>query len=300
MAAEYFDVTWGRTRLWCSSIQTDNSRTQVVHELSTGDTHPVQDRGLAPRRVRCELLFVDMHNEKLSALERFLIFKGQVDNGNEEVFTHPIDGSYPAKVGEFNYTIDEDGNFADVTAEFIAADEVVAVNPAGPGQTTPTGIDAVQARADELLADMTEFEIDSTIPADAIAAVDAWTSGDTVPTRDIVNQTADLSEQLSSFIEDEGLEDDLELWDVYRSTILLGDAIRSAALAATSETASIFIVKIAAPTSVLGLAARTYGGLEAEDRERQIRNLNDIRTTSGLLEPGMEIAMPARSSSRTF
>lgn len=296
MITDFYDTTWGIVRLFCSSISTENSRKQVVHELATGDVHPVSDRGMAVRRTRCSLLFDEMPGEPRSAFDRFLEFKAQVDRGDDAIFTHPIDGSYLAKVGEFSYVIDEDSNIVDASAEFISNDEIIAVRPAAVGTAAATGVDDVAARADELTANLDAKGLTSDVPELAKTTVDAWTSGDSVPTRDVVNETAELIEKIGSFIEDNGLEDDLELWDVYVSTILLGDSIRAAALAATSDAPSIFVMRVALPTSVLALVLRVYPASEAEDRERQVRELNDLRTPSGLISAGSDVIMPSRSS----
>jgi hypothetical protein len=297
MITDYFDTTWGIIRLFCSAIVTDNSRKQVVHELATGDVHPVQDRGLVPRKTRCSLLFDEMPGESKSAFDRFLEFKAQVDRGDDAIFTHPIDGSYLAKVGEFTYEIDEDSNIVNAVAEFIANDEITAVRPSAVGSAAATGVDDVEARADELRASLDAYGIESTAPELAKTTVDGWSSGESVPTRDVMNQTAELVEAIGQMIELEGLEDDIELWPVYVSAIMLGDSIRAAALAVTSEAPAVFVMRVAVPTSVLALVLRIYPAVEAEDRERQVRELNDLRTPSGLISAGTDLIMPSTSSS---
>lgn len=292
MADELYDISWGSVRLWCSSISTVNSRTQVIHALATGDDHPVQDRGAAPRVTRCSLLFDEMPGEARSALARFLEFKAQVDSGEEHVFVHPVDGGYFAKVGEFTYDIDEDENIVNVSCEFIPNQVIAAVLQPGLGTLPGAGFDAVEASAADLLADLEDSNIVSTVPQDAIDAIAGWQE-EGITTRDILVSVAELSDSLASLIEDQELEGDLALFDCYRSAIMLGEAIRAAAVGATSETSSIFFLKIATPQSVLALVVRIYGGAEAEDRERQVRALNDIRTPGGLLDSGTELAMPS-------
>lgn len=296
--ADYFDITWGRIRLWCSSITTDNSRTQVVHELASGDDHPVQDRGRVPRKATCSLLFIEMPTEVLSFRDRFEEFAAQVDRGDVELFTHPINGSYFVHVENFTYDIDEDGNISNAVAVFIAAAEIQDLYPAQLGSAASTGIDSVGARADALSDALADFEIESTVAEDAKASSAAWIDSDTITTRDITVDISETADAIDALITDAGLQDDLLLWPAYQAAVLLNAAYRSAADAATSETPSIFFMLISTPTSVLALVTRVYGGAESTMRERQFRSLNDMRSPGGLIDSGETVAMPARSSRR--
>lgn len=129
---------------------------------------------------------------------------------------------------------------------------------------------------------------------DARASVASWTDED-VPTRKIIIDATRLSESIATMIEVGGFERDITLWPAFRASIMLGQAIRSAVIAATSETPSIIVVRVQHRTALLAAAARIYGGFDADRRARQIRELNDIRTP-GWLDPGDYLA-PARPSS---
>lgn len=294
MIGELYDTTWGPIRMWCSSISFTGGRSQIVHELATGDDHPVEDRGRAPRRFRCELLFDDMPGESTSAIDRLRTFELAVERGAEELFQHPVGARAFVKVSTWEYEIDEDSNVASATVEFLASQPIEAVHPAGIGTSPISGVDMVAARADELDAALESVDIDSTVPTEMVAAQASWVDTDTVPTRDILVQLASFSDQLATLVSQ--LEDDIAYFEAYRAAIMLGEAFRNAALAATSETSSIFVLKIATPISLLALVTRIYGGAESEDRERQVRSLNDVRTPGGLLEAGAELVMPSRST----
>lgn len=296
---EFNDVTWGNVRLWCSRVSTSHGRSIVVHELAEGDDHPTQDRGLAPRRVSCELLFTEMPTEASSALARFNAFKAQVDSGEQLLFSHPIDTPFYARVEDFDYELDEDGNFASVTCTFLKSGESEAPRAAGAGATAAAGEDAVAARAAEFDTELAAVGIESTLGADALAAIDVWAESDDVPTRQIIVDVAGLSARLSAFIEEEDLENDLALFGVFKATIMLGAAIRAAALAALAETPKLTAVLIATPISLLALCVRMYGGLEAEDRTRQVLALNDLRSPAWI-EAGTVVMMPVPSRTRSL
>lgn len=294
---EFHDCTWGNVRLWCARLDTDNSRTIVVHELADGDAHPTQDRGLAPRRVTCELLFVDMPREATPPLARFLAFKAQVDDGEPLVFQHPLGEAYYARAENFTHTIDEDGNL-EASATFIRANDGDDPVPVGVGTSNAAGGSLVAVRAEEFDEAFADVGIPSTIGTDAIAYQDAWSDADEVPTRDVLVNTAELSARLVATIEDEGLELDLALFPAYRAAILLGAAIRSAAIAALSETPRVTAVRIGRPMSIYALARSIYGGAQTEDRARQIIDLNDIRHPAWI-EEGTIVMIPVPPSSRS-
>lgn len=299
MAIEgYVQATWGRLTLWVARLDGNESRSLVVHDPSRGDEHAVDDHGAGPRPIRLSLLFDEMTGESETPIVRFQRLRAQVKAlstmSTPPIFQHPLGEVFPAKVGEFTYVIDEHSNVRDVVIEFYPAGDVQTVTPAGAGVAGSTGEGAVTQAADDLDAALEAAGMDATdVTAAARDAQTSWTSGETVPTRQVFVDTANLTEQLGVMIDELGLEDDLELWDVYKATIMLSEAIRVAAIAATSEVPSVFVYKVVQPVALLALMARLYGGAEAEDRARQAEELNDIRTP-GWLEPGEELVLPTR------
>lgn len=298
MIGELYDTMWGDIRLWCSSMSTENGRAQVIHRPATttsASDFEVSDRGPDPRRVVCQLLFDFMTNDSTPPLDRFKAFKAQVDSGSEEVFTHPIEGSFFVHVEAFTYEIDEDSNIASASVTFIASGLISPISPARNASAALAGDDSVITHAD-LLADlMADNDISSTVPVDAKAAIASWDTGDAVPTRTILQDAQALDAQITALIDGSQLDADLALWDTYQEAIQLQAAIRDAALAATSETETIFFLKVTVDVSVLALMVQVYGGAAASTKERQFRSLNDV---GAMLHPGDEVAMPAVSSRR--
>lgn len=132
------------------------------------------------------------------------------------------------------------------------------------------------------------------LDADARASVASWTD-ENVSIRSIAIDAARLSNSIATMIELGGFERVLRLHPAFRAAILFGDSIRNAVVAATSETPSVFVIRLGRATSLLALAARTYGGADAQTRARQIAGMNDIRTP-GWVDPGSYL-MPARPQS---
>jgi hypothetical protein len=381
--SELVQATWGSIRLWATDIHTESSRTQVVHNLSSGDIHPVQDRGLRERRDRCTLVFDDFPGQPTPA-EAFQRIEAAKNSGAAAIFTHPLGASYLARIGEFSGQLNEDDTIS-ATAEFIQDGDIEPVTPAGAATSGVTGEASVNQAADDMDAALEaqvigfpkgvpakiDFSkpVDTAIPhaftlnkqanldetftvganfggsadfgvaatgtgfasgsviafadafilasgsataaasadasafafsyasaaltSDARSAVSSWASTPDLSTRQVLIDAARLSAGVSSMIEVGGFENDLQLFDAFKAAIMLGQAIRSAALAATSETKSVFVMRVTTTTALLPLAARIYGGAEAQDRTRQIEQLNDI-PTPGWLDVG-DYLMPTRT-----
>lgn len=298
-----YKVTWGRLRLWCSTVTSNNGRTPVIHELATGDEHPVQDRGLAPRKTKLSLLFDDFPSEDDPPITRFRQLLDQIEGGGDQIFTHPVRGSYLVKVGEFDYDIDEDGNVSNCSLELIANQPIAAVQAAGAGTSPSAGSDAVNTRADALQAACDDAQLDTALPALAKGIQSNWDDigdqGAGVPIRQVLSDAANVSQQVADFIEVAALEDDLDLWPVYQAAIFLGDAVRASSLAVTSSAAAVFVLTIRVPISVLALIINVYGGGDAADLETQIHQLNDLETIGGLIQPG-DVVLPVAGASVEF
>ncbi len=166
--------------------------------------------------------------------------------------------------------------FAAAYAAAFAVAQVTAVAPAS-GMTSSSAFAFAHAAA--------------ALDTDARTSVASWTD-EGITTRKIMNDTARLSDSIGAMIEVGGFERDLALWPAFRASIMLGEAIRSAAVAATSETPAVFVMRVQSPVALIAIAARIYGGQDAQARTRQILALNDIRTP-GWLDPG-DYLMPQR------
>lgn len=281
--------SFGSVRLWISKLSTDKSRTQVVHETSTGDDHVVQDRGQVITRASGTILFDWMNGDLLSPLDRLNEFQASLDE-DSRVFTHPIEGSYNARIGNFKYDIDEHGTIT-AEVEFIAVQTVRSVVPAGAGSIPANGEGAVEAASDAYAAELGELGIDDQGLADATkASVDAWNSDADPNPRQIYADTGAYSSKLSD--QASGMEDDLDAWQAYKSVLLLSEAVRIAAEAATADTATTFILKLGGDVALRSMLAEEYGADEADLRYTQVMRLNDIQVP-GLIGRGTELVMPA-------
>jgi hypothetical protein len=281
-----FDVPifWGGIRLWAEAGDVDVSRTLTPHELVQGDEHPLHDAGLAAKPIRLSILFDEFPDEPLSAEDRLQRLLAQHRTGRSFMFSHPIEGNFLAKIGQFQYRQDDDSNYtADIT--FYPSDQDTPVSPAGAGVPAIAGETSVDAAADAL--DDAVEDLDEDLQADANelaaaarAASSSWIKGAEVLTRKVMADLADITNRINALIVDHFLDHRLELFDAWLAAILLGDSTREAAAAATSEVAKVFTVRIEEPVVLLALCAQIYGGADAPTRERQIREMNDLRSST--------------------
>lgn len=287
--AEFFECFWGGVRLWLARISTDNGRSLVVQEATRGDVPWVDDRGRAPHRVTCSLLFDQMIRETTSPKERFLRFKALAEQGKPQVFTHPLEGSFLARLGRFDHVVDQDGVIS-AEVEFIAVEETRTIEPLDLGGAAAAGEEAVAAAADAADAALAAADLESDLPGDAKAASAGWLGGAEVDARQVFVDVGSLSERIGAEIADLQLETDLALWSVFKAYVLLDEAIRAAGGAAIGE-GTIFTIRLAAQSSLRPLLATMYPADEVDERMRQALALNVVANPTRL-EPGTELRLP--------
>lgn len=285
--ADFYRSSFGDLPLWISRIYTDKSRSQVIHELSAGDDYVVQDRGQAPLKSRVTILFDWMNGDDLAPLDRLRKFTALVDD-KPRMFTHPVEGTFLARVGAWNYDVDASGVISG-EAELIRVGDVAAVSPAGAGGIPAAGDGAVAAAADALDLELEGIGQPSVLPQQAAAAVDGWAAQGTPNPRDVLTQTGSLTQRLGD--QAAGFESDLNDWAAFKATLLLAESVRAAAESATADTASTFVVKIGSTIALRALIASIYGADEADRRYEQAMQLNDIANPAWI-EPGTELVLP--------
>lgn len=283
---QFYESSFGGQRLWLSRISTDLSRTVVVHELSHGDEHPVQDQGRGPVRVTASARF-DWFLDDVAPIDQIRALKALIDD-KPRILSHPVEGSFLARVGPFTYDVGEDSV---ITAElqFFAVQEVVAVSPAGAGGIPASAEGAVAAAATSLTAELDELGVASTLPTEAAAAADSWSADPELNPRAVYAQTGSLTERISILADD--LEADHDTWPAYRATILLAEALRAAAESATAALAQTFQLQVGAPIALRALVASIYGADEADDRYLQAMRLNDLANPA-CIDAGTMLQMP--------
>lgn len=284
----FFEARYGGLKLWASDISWSSGRDIVVHKLSRGNMHPKQDRGRVDRVAKVTLQFDEMDGDDLSARERIDQIEAFIDDGEPQVFQHPLAGAYLARIGAFEVKADAN-SIVTADIEIYPEEEPRAVTPVGFGTAAISADGVVAAAADKADAQLAAIGATSLLPAQARAADASWQAG--ANTRTVLSDVAKLSSFVGEEIERLRLETDMKKWQAFKAVIALSDSILSSARAVTSDVAQIFTMRIARPISLNVLLARIYGGADVETRRLQTLSLNDVRTP-GWLPVGAELRLP--------
>lgn len=284
---DYYRSSFGGLQLWLNKLSTDRGRTQVVHELSSGDDYVVQDRGRVPQRARGTAMFDWMDGDAIEPLDRLRALQALVDE-KPRILSHPVSGSFLARVAAFTEEVDERGVIT-AELEFIPVSAIAAVAPAAAGGIPATGQGAVQAAAAALAFELEDAGIDSTLPDDAIAAVNSWSDTDLIDPRTVITQTGSLTSQLGAQADE--LDGDIALWSAFKATVNLAEAVRTAAQAATALSAQNFAMLVGGPVALRAILASVYSAEEADFRYDEVLQLNDIANPAWI-EPGTQLLLP--------
>lgn len=287
MADTFYKSSFGGLRLWISRISTDKSRTQIKHELSAGDQFVVQDRGRSLLTARVTVLCDYMDGDDLSPIDRIRKLSSLVDD-QPRVFSHPIEGSFLARVGPFTYEID-DKSVITAEVEFTSVDDVVAVAPVTAGTLLGPGAGAVEAAADAMTAELADIGLTSSSPAAAIAAANSWADTDLINPKDVLAKEGSLTQQLGA--EADGYDGDMGMWSAFKSTVLLAETVRMAASAATADAPATFFLRTGTPMALRALLTSVYPADQAAERYDQVMSINDILSPA-MLDVGSELEMP--------
>jgi hypothetical protein len=283
-------ASFGSVGFWISSMSGRAGRDVVVKSPARGDAHVLQDRGLRHRTLQCDPLFCD-EPERPPPEQRFLEFQRLANADESQIFRHPLDGSYRARVAEFEYSVQRDDREIRVSCTFLAEGEPLTVINAGLAGAPLAGVEEVSATVAAAEAQLAERGLTSEAPRSALDTVSAWTQAETPDTRAVYLQAASLSQLINEEVNRLEMVTDLARWPIYREFIALNYQARRAAEAVTSETSDVFSILVEATQPLRLLCARIYGAALAEDKARQVTQLNGLRTP-GLVPAGTRLVAP--------
>ena len=287
----FYASSFGTVRIFCSRLSTTEGRNLVVHEMSGGANHVVQDMGARVVVASATLLFDYMNGDTVSPKARLEEFRALV--GTEQVLTHPLNGSYNARVGPFTPEVDEHGSIT-ATVEFTATQIVNDVVPAGAASIPASGEGAVEAAATLMRTELAELELsDDGLSASAEASVNGWNMAETSDPRVVLADTGTYTEKLGR--QADTLSGDLDKYSAFKATVLFADAVRSAAAAVSSGIDQTFVYRVAVPTALRTILAAEFGAEAVDYFYGLTMKLNDI-VTPGLLPEGTTLALPFASS----
>lgn len=301
VAPVYFSASFGGVDLLVASLSSEDGRDIAIHSPSRGDTHTLQDRGQKLLSVNAELLFIDQPTAKADYVTRFTGFRDLVNLGEASVFTHPVLGSYRARISSLAWHLSDAEQMISASCTILAEEQPQSVFPSGAGASTSAGLDAVTAAGDavdEKLAALSPPGLTSPIPAQAIAAAKAWSLTNELELDAAAVQAAvtTIANNIAGAIDTYNLATNISNWEVYRAFVLLAAQVKRAGDAATADTDILIDVTLGRAQPLRTLCARIYGADLAEDRSQQVAKLNRVRTP-GLVPAGTVLKMPSDGAS---
>lgn len=285
----YYDAEFAGIPLSIATISTTSGRDIAVLSPARGDLHANRDRGLKHRVASAELLFVDKPG-KAPYLDRFDAVHALVLQGGAQVFSHPLLGSYRARIADFDIRADAGASRVDVSCTLYAEDEPQAVTPSGAGVAVDAGVEAVEVASGEADAALAELDRESETPASCAAAVAAWGEADDIDAQKVFLEAASLVEDLNAEIE--ALSQSLADWPAYRALCRLRYQVSRAAEAFTSAAEQLIDITVGRDAPLISICSEVYGAALAVERAAQVQKLNRIRTP-GRVATGTALKMPA-------
>lgn len=285
-----FDASFGGMPLQVLSTSDDMNRALVRHRYPHRNGAKIQDQGSDQRIARCRIMFFgETHDSE------FQRFHGLVHQVEPQIFTHPLYGSFLAKVGDLHAESSAE------TRDCIMVDAVFeedtlepAVFEVGAGSPVMAGSEEVEvttAELDQAFAD-TGLEDDTHLSADAFSIAQAWATDASKTTRDVANELTALTDRIEAANEFYGVATDLDRYPLMKAlTNLRGSLVRASKVFA-QRSPRILNITVAVAAPLLIVARDIYGAAQAQTRYDQLLELNDIRNPARI-----EAGTPLRAQS---
>lgn len=290
---DFYEAAIAGIRLWCSALETEAPRTLVGYQPARGDVGDFDDAGAGEHKTSAELLFAAMPGEAQDGRARYNELRALVEAGNPDeghYFTHPLEGTFRVKIGEFRTSIRNGVLSASITFTRVGA-RAAAVASVGASIAPESGLAAVSAAAAAADLELAAVGLASPSPAAAAAAAGRWAEPDVAP-RTVFTELGTESQRIQDEIAGLDLLGDLDFWPAYKTMIGLHYALASAADAATADVAAVFGLLVDRPTPLRAILARVYGGRGGAARFDQVIKLNDI-SAPGRVPAGTTLLLPA-------
>jgi len=300
------EASFGGVRLDVLSARSTAGRALARHVYPRRNGAQLEDAGAEPRVDHCRLIFFQ-RSAADNHLERLAMFHEAFVDGGAHTLVHPLLGSYQAKISTFDLQADaEPRDVVMVDVVFEEHADEPAIFDIGAGSPALSGLEEVSASAaamDAALDDVaaaTGDDVWTSVGTRAVTAATAWEAADPEdPTtfRDINLEMVSLTNDIDREIDRLELATSVERYPIWVTMVGLRATLRKAVEALAERSPRIIEITVTAPTPLLVIAARTYGGDEAEWRCDQLRRLNDIRNPNRV-ETGTVLKAQAPSAPR--
>ncbi len=270
-----------------------------------------EDMGGEPRSTACRVIFFQ-RSEDDDHLARFADFDRLKRTGEAHTFTHPLTGSYQARIGRFTFAADanlRDCVMVDVSfMEDIVTPAIFDLGAGAPTMSATQEIAAVSAELTTALDRVTAIEglisgkppsFSVTVGADALALVTSWANDAQKAIGDVRVELEDMRARIDETTRKLELATNVRRWPILRSLVELEGAVRRAAEVFTDRTPRILEMTIKAPVNLMTFIARRYGASQVDQRMAEMMRLNSIpnpaRLEAGTVLRGLSPDAPRRA-----
>lgn len=276
--AGHFESRFGDLPLLIRSIETDDGRDIAVQSPARGSRHYLQDRGAKLGKVDCEILFVDQPGMG-PYLDRFRAFRALVAQGEAQIFSHPMIGSYRARAEGGRHSANSDAREVRYNCIFLPEDEPQPTVPSGAGVAPIAGVEsvvvAVAAVKDELpFVDTTLTWLD-----DLVAFFESTANSVQADSQEVLSGVATFTGTINAAIDQLELAKSIDRWPLYQAMINLISAVQLGGQALTSDSEQLISFRVdQQPRPLLAICAEIYGAEVAADRAERVARINRVRT----------------------
>jgi hypothetical protein len=290
----HFESMFGDMSILIASIETEDGRDIAVQSPSRGSRHYLQDRGAKLGKADCEILFVDEPG-KATYKDRFDKFRALVGQGEPQIFSHPLIGTYRARAEGGRHSANSDSRQIRFQCAFLPEDEPQPTTPTGAGVAPIAGVETVSVAAAAAEDALAAAGLESSAP---IAALEFFT--DLIDSADADSQAAilrvaTLTSQINTAISDLELATSVDRWPAYQAMIGLVSAVQLAGETLTADVERMISFRFDRPLPLMALCAEIYGADQAVDNAERVTRINRVRTPNRV-PAGTTLRMPAPRS----
>lgn len=271
------DAIWGDIVLPLSDLSTSRGRTLLVQEPARGEGGRLSDRGHVARRSQAQVLFVSqgVGDDPVERYRQLL----SLDDGMTRLYTHPIDGQWPAKMSIDGEQITQ-GRVA-VSLLFVE-DRGDERSPRRLSQSPRPAsvVQSVEQAAEQLASELIAVDESTAVPDQVRATAAGWYASERGIARSVqvAVEASRESAALASLIDEIDARGRLELFSVYTGIIATAAAIRRASQVLTAAAGRVIDLRVDRPVGLLALCARLYGAELAVERAEAVLQLNELRS----------------------
>jgi prophage DNA circulation protein len=268
-------ASYGGLPLHLLDTDDDMSREMARRRYPRKDGANTEDLGQIARETACTIVWAGVGH-----VQRLVAFLRLVQRGRVESFTHPLTGSYQARVGDLRFSARaEERDWVVMSATFVEhSTDLAVLDPVQSGNVS-AGLEEVKVAGAALDAAVAEFlagqETDAA--SNALDTVQRWhDEADLAATR-IALELGSLSSRINSEMNRLELATNPNAYPAYEAFLALHRSVSRAADAAVSRTPELVehVVKVGAP--LLAICQELYGGEAAVEAFERVLKLNELR-----------------------